>query len=166
MERLTFKDRECVHYERKRITDTQLIDKLGQYEDLDEQCANENSWNLIMLLRKWKEFVGDIQELYEYRKLEEQGKLLKLPCKVGDTVYAVQTIKRKEIITKEIWDYTVISLHIERDCDWNISFEHIEPNGRIFPAYGQFKDIGETVFFTKSEAENALQKMNEMEEKE
>lgn len=53
MERLTTKENDN-HYERKsiHIKNTQLIDKLGNYEEL-----------------------------------EEQGLLLKLPCKVGDTVY-------------------------------------------------------------------------------
>lgn len=97
-----------------------------------------------------------VDKLAEYEDLEEQGKLVKFPCKVGDTVYAVHTIKRKNIIAKEIWDYTVTSLYIECDCDWIVTFEHIEPNGRIFPTYGKFKDIGKTVFFAKDEAEKAL----------
>lgn len=63
------------------------IEKLAEYEDLEEQCIKENSWCLRMLLHKWEEFINDIQELYKYRKLEEQGKLLKLPCKLGDTTF-------------------------------------------------------------------------------
>lgn len=31
-----------------------------------------------------------IEKLAEYEDLEEQGKLLKLPCAVGDTVYAIE----------------------------------------------------------------------------
>lgn len=62
-------------------------DKLAEYENLEEQCIKENSFGFKMLLEKWKEFIDDIQELYEYRKLEEQNLLLKLPCAVGDTVY-------------------------------------------------------------------------------
>lgn len=63
------------------------MERLAEYEDLEEQCAKENSWCLRILLHKWKEFIEDIQELYEYRKAEEQNRLLKLPCAVGDTVY-------------------------------------------------------------------------------
>lgn len=35
-------------------------------------------------------FISDVCErLAEYEELEEQGRLLRLPCKVGDTVYVV-----------------------------------------------------------------------------
>lgn len=35
------------------------------------------------------ELVGLLEQLKEYQQLEEQGRLIKLPCKVGDTVYHV-----------------------------------------------------------------------------
>lgn len=74
-----------------------------EYEDLEEQCTKENSWCLRMLLHKWKEFIEDIQELYEYRKLEEQGKLLKLDFKyqklmIGQEIFVIDdnTVKGKK----------------------------------------------------------------------
>ena len=30
-----------------------------------------------------------LMQLKEYQSLEEQGRLIKLPCKVGDTVYVI-----------------------------------------------------------------------------
>lgn len=102
MERLTVKDRNgnykievekleywCTSGDGKKTGTVrgQHIDKLAEYEDLEEQCIKENSWCLRMLLHKWEEFINDIQELYKSRKLEEQGKLLKLPCKLGDTTF-------------------------------------------------------------------------------
>ena len=33
---------------------------------------------------------ADVDKWLEYKQLEEQGKLLKLPCKVGDTVYLIK----------------------------------------------------------------------------
>uniref|UniRef100_A0AAU8AYX2 DUF551 domain-containing protein n=1 Tax=Dulem virus 35 TaxID=3145753 RepID=A0AAU8AYX2_9CAUD len=59
---------------------TDLYEALKHYEDLEDQCIKETTWSLRMFLKKWNEFFEDIQELYEYRKLEEQGLLLKLPC--------------------------------------------------------------------------------------
>lgn len=38
------------------------------------------------------ELVGLLKQLKEYQHLEEQGRLVKLPCKVGDTVYVDNTI--------------------------------------------------------------------------
>lgn len=35
----------------------------------------------------------DADKWLEYKQLEEQGKLLKLPCKVGDIVYSIFRIE-------------------------------------------------------------------------
>ena len=72
--------------------------KLAEYEDLEEQCIKENTWGLRILLKIWKEFFEDIQELYEYRKLKKQGRLLELPCKTKDKVYYIVVGGRKDII--------------------------------------------------------------------
>lgn len=63
--------------------------RLAEYEDLEQRCIYETTFGLRQLIEKWNEFYGDIQELYEYRKLKEQNKLLILPCAVGDTVYVL-----------------------------------------------------------------------------
>lgn len=64
-----------------------VVGKLADYEDLEEQCIAENQCGLRELLLKWKEFFDDIAELYEYRKAEEQGLLLRHKLKVGDIVW-------------------------------------------------------------------------------
>lgn len=46
--------------------------------DLDLEFAKEN-----------EQIVEWLEQLKEYQQLEEQGRLIKLPCKVGDTVYHV-----------------------------------------------------------------------------
>lgn len=38
---------------------------------------------------KEHDYVSAAEKLAEYEDLEEQGRLIKLPCKVGDTVYHV-----------------------------------------------------------------------------
>ena len=39
---------------------------------------------------KWEDNRHNVlQKLTEYEDLEEQGRLIILPCKVGDTVYAI-----------------------------------------------------------------------------
>lgn len=53
--------------------------KLAEYEDLEEQCIAENQCGIGELLLKWKAFFDDIAELYDYRKAEEQGLLLRNP---------------------------------------------------------------------------------------
>lgn len=136
-----------------------VYEKIKGYEELEEQCVNENSWCLRMLLHKWKEFIDDIQELYEYRKLDEEKKLLRLPCAVEDIVYTNCSMQgwyfRKE---NRPYAAKIVFIGFNRADNYiNIDFG----NGHMLQF--RFSDIGKTVFLTKSEAEAALQKMNEME---
>lgn len=84
-----------------------------------------------------------IWRLAEYENLEEQGKLLKLPCKVGNSIYIIlhnHTIRKSTVIGYRL----VAGGWIAETEDWNYSFD----------------EFGKTVFLTK---ESALQKMNETE---
>ncbi len=128
---------------------TNALNKLAEYEDLEEQCCKENSWGLKMLTEKWKEFIEDIQELYEYRKAEEQGKLLKPKCLPGDYVWEIN--KERNIIS----EYEVLSIRygISRTFRYMWSLR----DGTYGDLDGFWdKDIGKTVFLTQQEAEQAL----------
>lgn len=94
--------------------------------------------------RQVKEY---LEELKRYRDLEEQGLLLRLPCKVGDTVYRISDMfnVRSKYIEK-----TKIS-RIAIDEDEIYVFCSCKPNvKRIF---------GVHVFSTKEEAEQKLKEM-------
>lgn len=92
-------------------------------------------------------------KLKEYEDLEEQGLLLRLPCKLGDTVYEVQEIR------KRIQPYTIISIHISR-CSILFGWELKDGKG-IYSKVNGFCDyaIGKTVFLTQAEAEQKLKEM-------
>lgn len=98
-------------------------------------------------------------KLKDYEDLEEQGRLPKLPCKVGDTLYKI-------IVDK----YTKCSLHdkefslnceyCEEKCDSKAiyvikDFTVFDINEIIF----YMKSIGKTVFLTKSEAKEKLKEL-------
>ena len=98
-----------------------------------------------------------IDKLAEYEGLEEQGRLIKLPCKVRDTVYYISEgfIEPCTVETIFISDYTdkygncsyMAEIHFDReDCPY-VSTE-------IY-----FTDIGKTIFLTKDEAEQKLKEM-------
>lgn len=83
-----------------------------------------------------KELISDdcdeyeyFKKLAEYEDLEEQGKLLKLPCAAGDTVYCI----------RESWSGYVI-------------------DKKKFKV-GMIDKFNKTVFLTKSDAERALAEM-------
>ena len=106
--------------------------------DGDLEFAKENEQ-----IAKW------LEELKEYKALEAEGKLIKLSCKVGDTIWYVEeddddypikleidTISRND---NDTWYYAY-------DDDSN-KYEFID------------SDFGETAFFSKKEAEMKLKEI-------
>lgn len=83
-----------------------------------------------------------LQKLADYEDLEEQGRLIKLPCKVGYTVYV---IVGKNISVQKIQRATI-------DSEMKIEFCTKRRGFALF-------DIGKTVFLTKSEAEAKLKEL-------
>ena len=87
-----------------------------------------------------------IQKLAEYEDLEEQGLLLRLPLKIGDTVYSVT----RDFIS----EYTICSIEKYNEglfFNWRCE-KGIYINVRGFTNY----QIGKDVFLTKAEAEQKL----------
>ena len=74
------------------------------------------------------------RKLKEYEDLEEQGRLIKLPCKVGDGVYYILGIPNKTpcVIDK---------------CKFELS---------------DINKIGKTLFFTREEAEAKLKELRDI----
>lgn len=100
--------------------------------------------------RPYEKVVADCMKDYlKYRKLEEQGLLLKLPCKVGDTVYSVTRNFISKYIICSIQKYTE-GFFFNWKCE-----EGIYANTRGFTEF----EIGKTVFLTKEEAEQKLKEM-------
>lgn len=87
------------------------------------------------------ELVGYLEQLKEYQQLEEQGRLIKLPCKVEDTVYI--------IIAKSISKQKVKEIIID---GYGIKFK---TNRRMFGLC----DVFHTVFLAQPEAEAKLKEL-------
>lgn len=90
-------------------------------------------------------------KLAKYEDLEEQGLLLRLPCKVGDTVY----VPTRNIVS----EFTVCSIEVYNEgifVNWRCE-NGIYPCARYANIKGfAMTEIGKTVFFTKSEAEQLV----------
>lgn len=91
------------------------------------------------------------RKLKEYEDMEEQDRLLKLPCKVGNIVYCIEN--------KEIYTCTVGKISISKNNGvWvEINFPKEMPD--IVAIEYNLDDIGKTVFLAKSEAEAAMNKL-------
>ena len=124
---------------KKGLTIEELIKKLI-YKDRDITCIDTCYGECIELL----------EELKEYKEFEEQGLLLKLPCKVGDTVYQITRDFVSEYKIRNFICYDNGNIFFDWKC-----IKGIYKNVRGF----HIDDIGKTVFLTKEEAEQELKRL-------
>lgn len=122
MERLTI-DEIIEHCDRK----TSMYEKACDIKYLETTMNNSTKeyW-------EHKQVAEYLRKFKDYRYLEEQGRLIKLPCKVGDTVYHVVQGRIVEVSNVDLF-FLLLSVDENR-----------------------FKD---SVFLTKSEAEAKLKEL-------
>lgn len=103
-----------------------------------------------------------IDKLAEYEDLEEQGLLLKLPCKVGDKLYVVGSKCFADVVEE--------SVCVALDCNNCVYDEELIVFERLaskYLIYTMFIDdnpnfsFGNTVFLSKEEAEQKLKEIVE-----
>lgn len=90
-----------------------------------------------------------LEKFKEYQQLEEQGRLVKLPCKVGDTVYGISMGKLISLTVNEI---SIFYMKGERVI--NVKCQ----NNDEFRNYVE-REFGKTVFLTKAEAKAKLKEL-------
>lgn len=105
----------------------------GMGECLDDNCS-------LML--------DACKKLAEYEQLEEQGLLVRLPCKVGDTVYRVNAGAKQPIIPMTVSEIHFLCYKNERA----VRFDAIGKEDMGESCY-RLEDIGRIVFLTHEEAE-------------
>ena len=144
----------------QRFVVQQLIrDYLRDREDLrayeatrltPERCAEfaraEAEGRYIVMRDAEQEGVARLRELAE---ADKDGRLVVLPCKVGDTVYEVTS-------RKTISEYRVKAIRVELFCtfiEWDIVAGFVDKS--LFGV--SVDEIGKTVFLTREEAEKALE---------
>lgn len=98
----------------------------------------------------WEEAVWS--KLADYEDKQEQGLLISLPCKVGDTVYQIG--KGWYQVGNDICEFVVTAITISKD-KIIISVENENQMG--FPV--SIDCIGNRLYLTRSDAEEALARM-------
>lgn len=148
MERLTyFKD----GYWRVNFSGVQyqadFVDRLAAYED--SRLSPEDAANLHAILR-----LGDGMTLMRLRELavaDQEGRVIVLPCKVGQRVFALLDTD------KHISECEIKQIGLGNE----IGFVGLEPIGARWRKYGvALNGFGKTVFLTREEAEKALAEMD------
>lgn len=97
-------------------------------------------------------------KLKEYENLEEQGRLIKLPCKVGDTVWD-NDCGRPCVYTITAFSFGECEEYIcEPVTTKEVVFYYTNSSGSITGSFAE-SEIGKTLFLTKSEAEAKLKEL-------
>lgn len=91
----------------------------------------------------------DVDKREKYKQSEEQGRLVKLPCRVGDTVYGISMGKIITLIVNEISIF-----YMKGEKIINVKCQ----NDDTFRNYVE-REFGKTVFLAKSEAEAKLKEL-------
>lgn len=108
--------------------------KAEQYERFHEREYLEAMPLTNSVIKEYwehKQVAEYLKKLKEYQQLEEQGRLVKLPCKVGDDIYYILGIPNEMPCTID-------------KCVFELS---------------DINKIGKTLFLTKSEAEAKLKEL-------
>lgn len=126
---------------------TQKSDKMIWLKDqgLKIEPCEMNSHHCRMILEK----------LADYEDLEEQGLLVRLPCKVGNTVYRVNAGAKQPIIPMTVSEIHFLCYKNERA----VRFDAIGKEDMGESCY-RLEDIGRIVFLTHEEAEKLEEMKN------
>lgn len=119
-------------------------------------ASREEATKYRMLAEKAPKYEEIYKRLAKYEDAEEQGLLLRLPCKVGDVVYFPKYDYHDSAIIEQIRiDQQSI------DFDW-VQYEvGVDITECWDDGYFSIDEIGKTVFLTREEAEQALKQMGE-----
>lgn len=124
----------------------QLYARLGAYEDTgltpgEVKSMQEEHFSGLEMAK----LHSALMELKKYQEADKDGRLVVLPCKVGDTVYFALLGR---IIEKQVFSIVSFSNSTRIYCDG--TSEYFRP-----------EDIGKTFFLTREEAEAALEAMKD-----
>ena len=145
MERLTyFKD----GYWRVNFSGVQyqadFVDRLAAYEDTG-LSPEKVSWMKEVVEAAFDNDTSRIERAHNLHVADKEGRVVVLPCKVGDTVYFALLGR---IIEKQVFSIVSFSKSTRIYCGG--TSEYFRP-----------EDIGKIFFLTREEAEKALQEMED-----
>lgn len=145
----------------ERLTIDEIIEHCGRKTGMYEKACDVKYLETAVMGNGIKEYwehkqVAEyLRKLKEYEDLEEQGRLIKLPCKVGDKIFLDFAG-----FGKDVDKFTVKDFHLDCFKDGETTlFCDYESNDRTL--YGQIDvmEFGKTVFLAESEAEAKLKEL-------
>lgn len=127
--------------------------------DKNEDCPSCSiCWNCNIPPRKCKYISDALKKLADYEDLEQQGRLIKLPCKVGDIVWD-NDYGRPCAYTITAFSFGECEEYIcEPVTTKEVVFYYTNSSGSIIGSFAE-SEIGKSVFLNKSEAEAKLKEL-------
>lgn len=117
----------------------------------DEQEVNSPHKNTLQCI------LDCFERLAQYEDLEEQGRLVVLPCWGHVFIHSDGHVQEMEMChyrgnTMGVYDMRCECINQEEDCDYLCGFE----NGDVCAYNFRIAELGKTVFLTRAAAEAAL----------
>ena len=138
-----------------------VLDYLRDREDLrayeatrltPEQCENAKS----IIESAFSDDTSKAERIRELLKADKDGRLVVLPCKVGDTLWVTRNPWTGKLLKKPLDAYVNGMKMYSHGLYVNLLFDTRKINGsRDY----EINHIGKTVFFTREEAEKELETM-------
>ncbi len=163
MERLTFDGNFCDISQCRNIPggsfcedgacyQKKVWDRLKRFEDtVREPELFFKMYGELPLLGSALKHYGSQARLRELVEADKDGRVIVPPCKVGETVYFVNA--------KQILEFTVVGYAVdETGISWVYS-EHVDKIGNTNERTFSPDRFGKNTFFTREEADKALQEM-------
>lgn len=143
-------------------TQRQVWERLKQYEDIGLEPEEVNDavvgTKLMAKSKLVSAFGVAAERLRELAEADNGGRLVVLPCKVGDTVWAIENPWTGKLLKKPIEAYVNGMKKFSHGLYVNVLFDTSKINGtRDYEA----NHIGKGVFLTREEAEHALEAMSD-----
>lgn len=165
MERMTFEGNFCDIAQCREIpcpyngacSQRKVWERLKAYEDTGLEPESVEALKLSMMgkaISEITEFDGlPIDRLRELAEADKDGRVVMLPCKVGDRLYEVTGRKTISVYKVKAIRVELFGLFIE----WDIV------EGFVWQSLSGINagEIGKTVFLTREEAEKALEAMKD-----
>ena len=140
----------------ERLTEVTIEDGVKLYDISEKLCLSRTT--------QGEKITTILKKLADYEDLEEQGRLIKLPCKVGDAVYVVTSpfnvfddIEYDENMKDEVYESYVSSITFY-ECGEQYRI-YAKATNHFIGAYFRECDFGKTVFLTREEAESRLEEL-------
>lgn len=161
MERLTFEGNFCAIAQCKEIpcpyngecSQRKVWERLKAYEDTHMMPSDVTSMRMDMAIIAALFNGVDVDRMKELTKADKDGRLVVLPCKVGDRLYEVTGRKTISVYRVKAIRVELFGLFIE----WDIV------EGFVWQSLSGINagEIGKTVFLTREEAEKALKEVEQ-----